>query len=435
MAQTVLQHESAGLVNGSFAAPPGLETGATPSSLAEDAARTTPEEHTSLENQCEVSVVEGILDDVRRTVLADVDAKVSDKMKDLWSRGKDLLNQIEQENNQKTAEFVDQLTRCREKQESLAAEQAQLRYVMGSVVQQLAMLGAIMAPGQQATISAKVPSFENSLLSAPPTPSPAPGLSLGSVKAANIPGSAASTSPSGETPSAAASATSGVQDSPPEVLTLAFSTGVLGAPPLPVLPDFPFPPTGSACHTPVPSIATPLSLAEALSSDLPTTTTPLSLSSSLTPSVAETAPSMTTKMFSFTLRKADNTELGLSVCCDDKVLRVEGVRADGAIEAWNRQCVGNQAAEKAVMPGDRIISVNGVIYNPVKMLEECRDRQLLKFTIVRGDGQLPGTPGVTKTTTLRADASEFVPAGLASESKTQKDDVPESKTEADSVET
>lgn len=93
------------------------------------------------------------------------------------------------------------------------------------------------------------------------------------------------------------------------------------------------------------------------------------------------------------------------------------------------------------MPGDRIISVNGVVYNPVKMLEECRDRQLLKLTIVRGDGPLPGTPGVAKTTTLRADASEFVPTGLASESTIPKEDEnfekpeTESKTEPESVET
>jgi len=417
MAQTVLPNESDGLVSGSFAAPPGLE----------ETAREGFDDHSSLEAKREV-----ILDDVRQAILADVDTKVSDKMKDLWSRGKQLLNQIEQENQQQTADFIAEISRCREKQESLSAEQAQLRHVLASMVQQLTMLGAFLGPGQGPL------SVANPAKVAPPTPPSAPGLSLPIVTTANVPGSCASTSLSGETPSVSPSAVSGLQDSPADVLAAAFSNGV-GALPLPVLPDFPFPQTGSACPTPVPSVATPLSLAEALSSDLPTSTTPLSLSNSLAQSPAE----LPLKMFSFTLRKADNTDLGLNVSHrnEDKVLRVEGVRADGAVEAWNRQCIGSAAAGKAVMPGDRIISVNGVVYNPVKMLEECRDRQLLKLTIVRGDGPLPGTPGVAKTTTLRADASEFVPTGLASESTIPKEDEklkkPEtvSKTEPESVET
>jgi hypothetical protein len=113
-------------------------------------------------------------------------------------------------------------------------------------------------------------------------------------------------------------------------------------------------------------------------------------------------------MFSFTLRKADGTDLGLNVSHheDDKALRVEGVRPEGAVEAWNRQCVGSTASEKAVLPGDRIVSVNGVVNDPAKMLEECRDRQLLKITVVRGEAAI-----MNKTPALRADAPEFVPPG------------------------
>jgi len=41
---------------------------------------------------------QAVLEEVRRTVLEEVDAKLGDKMKDLWSRGNKMLKQIEQEN-------------------------------------------------------------------------------------------------------------------------------------------------------------------------------------------------------------------------------------------------------------------------------------------------------------------------------------------------
>merc|ERR1719230_968314 len=98
-------------------------------------------------------------------------------------------------------------------------------------------------------------------------------------------------------------------------------------------------------------------------------------------------PSQGQRIFSFTLRNADGSDLGLNVSHheDDKALRVEGVRPEGAVEAWNRQCVGSTASEKAVLPGDRIVSVNGVSQDPAAMLEECRDKQLLKLTVLRGE--------------------------------------------------
>jgi len=110
------------------------------------------------------------------------------------------------------------------------------------------------------------------------------------------------------------------------------------------------------------------------------------------------------------LRKADGTDLGLNISHheDDKALRVEGVRPEGAVGAWNRQCVGSTSSEKAVIPGDRIVSINGVVNDPAKMLVECRDKQLLKITVTRGEAA-----AAPKTPVLRADAPEFVPPGVA----------------------
>jgi hypothetical protein len=119
--------------------------------------------------------------------------------------------------------------------------------------------------------------------------------------------------------------------------------------------------------------------------------------------------------FSFTLRKADGTDLGLNVSHheEDKALRVESVRPEGAVEAWNRQCYGSASTEKAIIAGDRIISVNSVGGDPAKMLEECRVKQLLKITVVRGEAPKP--------TSMRAEASEFVPGGAAAAAVETKD--------------
>jgi hypothetical protein len=188
---------------------------------------------------------------------------------------------------------------------------------------------------------------------------------------------------------------------------------------MPEVPPFPFP-----MQVASPSAA-PLSLAEALGSQTPGHRTQLSLATSLSPgapsvleALAGPRPSLGTNCFTFTLRKADGADLGLNVSHyeNDKALRVESVRAEGAVEAWNRQCQGGVSSEKAVQSGDRIVGVNSVTGDPVKMLEECRDKQLLKLTILRGTGMPATSPKSASAaskaaTTLRADASVFVPKG------------------------
>mmetsp|Transcript_20488 Transcript_20488/g.66279 ORF Transcript_20488/g.66279 Transcript_20488/m.66279 type:complete len:309 (+) Transcript_20488:106-1032(+) len=137
--------------------------------------------------------------------------------------------------------------------------------------------------------------------------------------------------------------------------------------------------------------------------------------------------------FNFTLRKANGADLGLNVITIEhqRVLRVESVRAGGAVDAWNRQCAGGSCADKVVHPGDLVINVNGVSFDPPKMLQECRDKQLLRLTILRRDPILCGPPlvpmpakakgsppqrtaaaaaaALAAAAGLRADASVFVP--------------------------
>ena len=90
--------------------------------------------------------------------------------------------------------------------------------------------------------------------------------------------------------------------------------------------------------------------------------TPLSLSSSLTGTNTNGEADSPSSMypsgapsFTFTIRKADGLDLGLNILHHelDQILRIEGVRPDGAVDAWNRQCASGTAADKMVCPGLR----------------------------------------------------------------------------------
>jgi len=114
----------------------------------------------------------------------------------------------------------------------------------------------------------------------------------------------------------------------------------------------------------------------------------------------ETSTEETT--FTVTLRKADGASLGLKISCDDtaNALLVESVLAGGAVEAWNRQCTGDlhrffaggPGPQRAVIPGDRIIEVNGISGDPPRLSSECASKRLLKIKIQRGGSKPLGTP-------------------------------------------
>jgi hypothetical protein len=311
------------------------------------------------------SLEEGLLQAIREVVLLDVEKKVAEKSKELWQRGNQTMSQIQAKQKEKNQKLAEEVATCREKQRALEAENEKLKQVLQSLADRFSLLGQVFSGKDAATAVTGTPDNTTSVESTEFTP-----------------------------PQGAASDP---------------ADGAGGK--LPDLPPFPYP-VGS-------SPAAPLSLAEALGTQTPQRT-PLSLVNSLTPTpaTAEASPTIGASgagIFNFTLRKADGADLGLNVSHheNDRVLRVEGVRPDGAVEAWNRQCAGSASAEKAVMPGDKIISVNGMTHDPEKMLEECKNKQLLKLTVVRGD-PLPAADIAkanlpNKQTALRADASVFVP--------------------------
>jgi hypothetical protein len=93
-------------------------------------------------------------------------------------------------------------------------------------------------------------------------------------------------------------------------------------------------------------------------------------------------------LFGFTLRKADGLPLGMEVDPGDgRYLLVKKIHEGGAIFSWNWLCADNgqpQHAQRMVLEGDRIISINSRM-DTQGMLEECQ-KHLLKILIWRGDG-------------------------------------------------
>merc|ERR1740130_2289843 len=95
-----------GIVSTPF--PPGLSNGAAstnaPAQQAEGAASAVSHEDGGRRAWLdERSDRQALMDDVRKAVLEEIDAKVAGKMKDLWAKGNKMLKQVEQENQQKNA--------------------------------------------------------------------------------------------------------------------------------------------------------------------------------------------------------------------------------------------------------------------------------------------------------------------------------------------
>jgi hypothetical protein len=113
--------------------------------------------------------------------------------------------------------------------------------------------------------------------------------------------------------------------------------------------------------------------------------------------------------FMLTLRRANNVPLGLDVgeTPGQSSLTVEAVRPGGAVEAWNRQCVGDA---REIRAGDRIVSINDV-KEADAMREECKQKLLLRMTVERGteENSLEAQAQVNLQWAMRADADEFVP--------------------------
>jgi hypothetical protein len=313
-------------------------------------------------------------DELRRAVLQEVDARMAEKVDALWKKGQQTVKAFQQKQSAKTQVLLEELSACRVKQESMEEEHAKLKAICQNLAQrfhqlQLETMG--QSPEEAAAVVSALAAINADTDSADPRTPPQDRSDF----------------MAGFT-----SIESGV-DSTPAAMPASLRD----------VPPFPFPAhTTSDTGYPVASPVATLKLADALESEAPKA--PLSLASTL-PGLKSPVPSQPKSTgspnsdssvvkgdknnltFSFTLRKADGASLGLDVSHNNstKDLHVCNVLPGGAVDAWNRQCANGQP-ERAVLKGDRIVSVNNVSGCGKKMLEECKNNQLLRLTLIRGKG-------------------------------------------------
>mmetsp|Transcript_47201 Transcript_47201/g.132732 ORF Transcript_47201/g.132732 Transcript_47201/m.132732 type:complete len:468 (+) Transcript_47201:66-1469(+) len=353
---------------------------------------------------------------VRDAILPEIDTLVQARTEEFWNRGKEMLGQMQKKHTERNSRLEEEVKRCQQNCEALEADNGKLKDSVSQLLTRFQVLGKVLSnagAGAEAQTATGHSTPKRSQSTATPT-TPPQSLSGSSKEVTPLP------SPN-----------------------LACGVGF----PLPSIPDFPiFVPGAASQAVADASVAQAIAMQSATvaamqaSSGFPRGVpqrTQLSLATSLTPSEPKQQPNSGT--FSMTLRKADGADLGLNLSNSetDRVLRIEGIRKGGAVEAWNR--LAADKPDKVVNIGDKIVSVNGIADDPDKMLEECKVKQLLKLTIARAGHPLSavpvtlpakaGSPAVkappasgTPTpsasafgspTTLRADASVFVPQAPA----------------------
>jgi len=344
------------------------------------------------------SLNNAFVDNVRQAMLQRVDTEVTDRLRAAWKRGAHAAEAVQQENDQSFSSLMDSLADVHTAQHSLEAENKQLRHVITALAGRLSQMSTATAYSNPwGPLGAGWPS------PAPPADerSPAPAASQQATHGAN----AASLPPffaPNLTPPPAADCATGPPAGPGamEELWLAATEDV--SPPTPLMPPpafrlqqqlSPQPPK------PVPALGAKVSLADVLGINSPAPETPSTARSS---SGSDTSGGTWTSssedvdafVFGLTLRLADSTELGLTTSQSGRArdLRIEGVLPGGAAEAWNRQCGSSGAAEKVLLPGDKITSVNDVSGDPQAMLLACSSRRLLRLQIVRVGCSAPSSP-------------------------------------------
>lgn len=317
----------------------------------------------------------GRTDEFRRQILGDLEVHMQSKMEDILRQGRQMLQKETSQWKEKFGEATKELTECRQRQQELEAENMKLKQALTGVAMRLSMYGPMYTGARETPAD----------IMSPLQPwMPADGLSHATA----------------HSPLPQASAGTGRAETTPKLAPV---------------PDFPVPPDPASAE--LPAQAEPIKLAQHIDAAQSTQKVTVSLSASLgTSPGGGTIPPPTSPppsngssatTFSFALRKADGASLGLNISHNDSesFLLVEGVQEGGAVEAWNKQCAAG-AAEKAVLRGDHVVGVNDIAYDPKRMLEECKEKQLLRLTIRR--------PEPVPRKTLRAEASVFVPRGSAS---------------------
>eukprot|EP00747_Dinoflagellata_sp_TGD_P199503 gnl/TRDRNA2_/TRDRNA2_72753_c0_seq1.p1 gnl/TRDRNA2_/TRDRNA2_72753_c0~~gnl/TRDRNA2_/TRDRNA2_72753_c0_seq1.p1 ORF type:complete len:474 (-),score=81.33 gnl/TRDRNA2_/TRDRNA2_72753_c0_seq1:159-1580(-) len=352
---------------------------------------------------------EELVKEVLEAVKTDIQSKTQEEVGKLWQKGMLAMQSMQQQQIAQTTALQGQLAAVEASHSNLVAENQALRAKLESLVNRLAMLS--MPPYGPYGWG---PYGYGQRPQTPPTAASTPASST-TTPAAGTPAQPATPTltPANHQPSTPSTEAS---ESRTHTGTPANSTPSQGAPSSTRLEG------GEDFHTPAgsPARGTPSVVDELQNGVGPATPTPQlpripqfpDSSGGTGASLGEmpaaqtmAAPGqmpMPAPAFTLTLRRADNVPLGLDVRGDagDKCLTVAQVKPGGAVEAWNKQCQGDA---REVRVGDRIIMVNEK-EEAQAMREECRNKHLLKMTVLRGSSDVSSS-----STTLRAEADEFVP--------------------------
>mmetsp|Transcript_42844 Transcript_42844/g.123865 ORF Transcript_42844/g.123865 Transcript_42844/m.123865 type:complete len:399 (+) Transcript_42844:105-1301(+) len=369
---------------------------------------------------CGRAAVEPCTGDAKEALQELVNTMVSEKMEAMWQKGKAMIAGMQKEHSERIQRLTDELAACREECRELRATVDRLRDGGSGVLvdSDLPCARDVGHAESTSTIASGATSLVSSAVSSPEvkdkdslrhSPEALAGGHLGDSGMVSV-----------ATAAAMAAAAAAVPKMP----------GYLQlGPTLPAVMPFPFGPPQQYGQTAAPALPQgeqrPLSLADALADALPASRDVATARASSPPGIdppavaSEKALAPDSAMandgsivFTVTLRKEGNS-LGLNVSHDEqeRVLNVEGIFPGTAAATWNR--VRAAVGERTICVGDRIFSINGVSHDQARMLQECREQDVLTLTILRrpsAGSAKPTVPATTKTaTTLRAEASEFVP--------------------------
>merc|ERR1719387_2328504 len=340
---------------------------------------------------------------LRKVIFTEADRMMEEKAAEMWRAMREMMLEVQKTKDAEVAAISEELLRCKEENRRMKEDGANMKLE----IERLSAVGNLLDRDVQPSLFRDAGNFTSHFTSAPPFlpapscwPSPhgplqcfSPAVFQASTAAPSSPSTAgtsldvscgpspgpsacASPPPARHREGPQAAASPGPQTAPsPGPLRGASPGGAVLREATPVRqnrtsnPAMPRTPTGR--HTPKrPSMfGTPTPMKSPVPHPSPFV-------------ICETGGCF----FSFTLRKADGVDLGIHMIRtdDDKAWRVDGVGAGTAVDAWNRQCAGGSGADKAVLAGDKIVSVNGRT-DCDGMLEECRAKALLKFVVVRGD--------------------------------------------------
>lgn len=335
--------------------------------------------------------------EIRQAIASELDVKMEESLESIWQQGEEAAEKYSQQCRSFQEELSEKLSAMKEQEAEMEMENAKMRQLLATALEQLAHLS-------QVTANAALADFANLSLKgfpAPVLPTSLEALSTNAPVAPLLNFDVSPLTPSPAPHTFGGSPFDSVASS--ELLLWENAANMLK---LPEVPAFPV-----AAPQP-PSV--PLSLVDALGLD---DANSFKQVPSLSTSSAQQDQHDTASdgfVFSTLLQKPADGDLGLVTSAMGGHLRIDGVLPGSGADAWNQQCGSSGEVEKILSPGDAIVDVNGISSDAAAMEAEMAQQQMLRLMLVRSDGSDSNASereaAVTgQPSTLRAEAQAFVP--------------------------